>query len=514
METSRTDKAPHSSKLEELENKLGIVPQFDGLLELEGLDEDLSMSIPSTLDVAENRDRRGSSARNVLIMNEYTPAEFALALEAASLGDRVRALRLGAPVMQVDTSGNYVHRVTVSAEALMTTPNNGPVPVPREDQESNDRKDPWLITVLSRKGTGGFPVGSSNFIFDLFVRRRYMAYKDLKCYQEIMRTLPEEESALASMTRSFSRGLRMLPSFNSLTTAAANTTPQAAAAAAVSTLSGVLSRSSSPSTSPPSNSPIMNMSSNNETPLYLHNPDELGEEEPESEPVSSLPEGITRMQHLPSSANTHFQHEFKIDGDGKTAKTLHSFLTYHLPSRMSVTVIEWLAMQDPTLVFSPKRPQLPGQHHPGLGLGRQVTKMLISVSKEKGRDCLLSIPEYFHNAVVYKAAGWFFLNPAFEGYMRALLMDLGADIQSKGLAAVSWAFQSCHVVDASGVVEVWQAQEQFLPLSYKMRSYLGSSEYIRLVAKFTKRYAGKLRIDWANAKELERYFVSGGKAEE
>ncbi|KAI8609757.1 hypothetical protein BC830DRAFT_1149061 [Chytriomyces sp. MP71] len=308
-----------------------------------------------------------------------------------------------------------------------------------------------------------------------------MAFKDLKCYQEIMRTLPEHESnLLIAMTRSITRGLRMLPPFASSTTS--SHTDEATAVT---------------NTAPTDT-------------LRISNPDEpVRASSFEDEPPATLPEGITRMQHLASDAATRFQHEFKIEGDGATAKTLHTFLTAHLPSRLSVTVVEWLAMQNPTRAFTPARPQLPGQHHPGLGLGRTVTKMLVAISREKGRDCLLSIPEYFHNAVAYKAAGWFFVNPAFEGYMRALLIDLGADLETKGLSAVSWAFQNCHVVDANGVVEVWQAQEQILSVSNRMKSYLASSEYVRLVTKFTKRYAGKLHIDWSSAKELDKYLLPG-----
>ncbi|KAI9332203.1 hypothetical protein BDR26DRAFT_869467 [Obelidium mucronatum] len=227
----------------------------------------------------------------------------------------------------------------------------------------------------------------------------------------------------------------------------------------------------------------------------------------------ALPTSPDKRPQTTIGATGHFQHEFTID-DGRTARTLYNFLSTHLPKRMSVTIVEWLALQNPLLQFSPSRPRLPGQHHPGLGVARQVTTMLVHMCQEKDRDCLVSSPEYFHNAVIYRLNGWRFLNPAFEGYLIALMDDLKSDIEEKGLAAVSWAFQNCHVVDDAGVVEVWQMHEQYLPVSSRMKAYADSFEYTRLVEKFAQRYRGKLHIDWENAKDLEQYIVQKPKAQQ
>ena len=37
-----------------------------------------------------------------------------------------------------------------------------------------------------------------------------------------------------------------------------------------------------------------------------------------------------------------------------------------------VLAVRWLALQDPAAAFTPDRPRLPGQTHPGLHLGRRV----------------------------------------------------------------------------------------------------------------------------------------------
>ena len=39
---------------------------------------------------------------------------------------------------------------------------------------------------------------------------------------------------------------------------------------------------------------------------------------------------------------------------------------------LSALVVGWLALQDPRASFTAERPRLPGQTHPGLGLGRHL----------------------------------------------------------------------------------------------------------------------------------------------
>ncbi|KAJ3061498.1 hypothetical protein HDU98_002603 [Podochytrium sp. JEL0797] len=421
------------SKLEKLEGSL--MPNFDGLLELEGLSTDLAEALPSI-------DGHGNQARRaVLIMNEYTPDEVCAAMETFGIAAPLRQLGLGGLVLQVDTSGEFVQRVTLSAVDLV----KDALP---ELAAATGAPPPFYTIVLSRKGKGGFPVGADNFLCDLFVRRRFMAFENLKCYQEIMQILPPEVSALAALSQRITQF-------------------------AVSVATEVIHAFEPPSR----HEALENNSARN-----------------------------TVMRGLPATAPTSFQHEFAID-DGRTARILYDFMSQNLPEQMSVTIIEWLALQNPLLEFKPSRPRLPGQHHPGLGVARQVTQMLVHMCEDKKRDCLVSSPEYFHNAAVYRLAGWRFLNPAFEGYLVALLDDLKVDLEEKGLSAVGWAFQNCHVVNADGVVEVWQMQEQYLPVSDRMKAYADSAEYTRLVERFARRYRGKLHIDWDNALELQKYIV-------
>ncbi|KAJ3110172.1 hypothetical protein HK100_003132 [Physocladia obscura] len=459
------------TKLGDIETQLGnasrsLVPDFSGMMELEGLGADLAAALP-TLD-SESGFR--AAASTALVMHEFGPAELGERLEKAGIAGPLRALPgIGRLILQIDTSGDYVHRVTVSATNLLSPPSSSD----KTDAETNRDEAGFLIVVLGPHASGGLlAVGTDNFLVDLFLRRRFLFFENLKCFQDISSNLPKDPSPFEQVSRSISHLASSIAS--SLTPPATHPTTLTAAVT-VANLSTIERETPHPAI------PFRNSNSNNNTKQF----------------------------QLTSNSETFYQHEFSID-DGKTAKLLNAFMRASLPEKISATVVEWLALQNPKAEFGGrKKMQLPGQHHPGLGLGRQVTDMLGHMCQEKHRDCLVSSPEYFHNAVMYNLGGWKFLNPAFQGYLEALQDDLKADLEEKGMAAVSWAFMNGHVMSKDGIIEVWQLHEQFLPISSRMIAFSTSHEYTRLVTKFSKRYRGKVHVDWENAKEIEQYVLIG-----
>lgn len=141
---------------------------------------------------------------------------------------------------------------------------------------------------------------------------------------------------------------------------------------------------------------------------------------------------------------------------------------------LPVVAIEWLLMQDPRHDFTPERPALPGQDHPGLGLGRTVLALLELSCERLGRQGLLVFPEHYHNAVLYRSR-FRFLDPAREGEQEALERDLGA----LGLAGASWALEEGRVVDeATGAPHPWRAEEMIDPCAAPdLREALDSAAY-------------------------------------
>lgn len=164
--------------------------------------------------------------------------------------------------------------------------------------------------------------------------------------------------------------------------------------------------------------------------------------------------------------------------------------------KLQMIVIEWLRMQDPLKSFGERTP-LPGQLHPGLGLGNEAAKILCSLARNKGRDGILNLPEHFYNAYLY-AQGfnlYHFLNPAFEGYFKSICKAIEPDIKERGISAVAWAvfrgMLHCRMPDDDSDLGVpvtpsrikWVSQEQVCPLSGRMNKYFKSSEYANAVKK-------------------------------
>ena len=151
---------------------------------------------------------------------------------------------------------------------------------------------------------------------------------------------------------------------------------------------------------------------------------------------------------------------------------------------LSFLAIHWLALQDPRGRFSRERPRLPGQRYPGLGLGRLLYALVLDWAQAWGKDAVLNLPEYFHNAVFYGSARpgtaaasaplFRFLSPARQGRFEALRRDL-ADLP---IAAASAALDKRRVRErATGRVVRWEAGEMVVPLTPGLRDYLESPEY-------------------------------------
>lgn len=146
---------------------------------------------------------------------------------------------------------------------------------------------------------------------------------------------------------------------------------------------------------------------------------------------------------------------------------------------LNVLAIEWILMQHHRGDFEPDRRRLPGQKHPGLGLGRKVMDLLIWVATLLEKDALINIPEYFHNAVFYDH--WFkFIDPAAQGVYDAILERLSA--QGFNLAEISFAAYLDSLVDTrTGKPFIWRTSEQVLPRTRAGRDYLAHPEYLRRV---------------------------------
>jgi len=114
-----------------------------------------------------------------------------------------------------------------------------------------------------------------------------------------------------------------------------------------------------------------------------------------------------------------------------------------LESSYEVLTVDWLSLRDPSASFTDERMRLPGQDCPGLGVGERVLEMLYRVVDRLDLDGLLTVPEHFHNAVLY-ARELPYVDPWYQGQLDALNALL---FEREGLsfAQAAWAVHWGHV---------------------------------------------------------------------
>lgn len=152
-------------------------------------------------------------------------------------------------------------------------------------------------------------------------------------------------------------------------------------------------------------------------------------------------------------------------------------------------VLEWLTLQNPLLSFSEKRPPLPGQQHPGLGLRKKVVDIFVYLARLLGKDGLLAFPAYFHNALLFSRF-FYFLNP--EKLAEVLAIEKAfPKIPFKHLAWI--VYLNC-LRQEDGRAYEWKAEEQVYPIQGELEDYFDSKKYKQLVKQSLKERS--FTIDW------------------
>jgi hypothetical protein len=145
---------------------------------------------------------------------------------------------------------------------------------------------------------------------------------------------------------------------------------------------------------------------------------------------------------------------------------------------LSLLMIRWLALQHPKGRFTRDRPRLPGQRFPGLGLSKPVVLRLLHWARAWGKDGLVNVPEYYHNAVFYSAI-FRFLSPERQGRFEALRRDLAR----LSVARASAAVDAGRVAALSGDGPFsWRPGEMVTPLTAPLQAYLDSADYSAAVS--------------------------------
>ena len=147
-----------------------------------------------------------------------------------------------------------------------------------------------------------------------------------------------------------------------------------------------------------------------------------------------------------------------------------------VPEHADVVMVDWLLMQNPRGSFSATRPRLPGQRYPGTGLGRDIAQMLMLLCRRVQREALITIPERFHLAELYRRSGWLPINLDEEH----ALTDVLYATRSLTLAARAWAVERELVRDTDGAPFIYHPHERVMPVSERVEGALAPGGFFML----------------------------------
>ena len=170
------------------------------------------------------------------------------------------------------------------------------------------------------------------------------------------------------------------------------------------------------------------------------------------------------FDHLERLGFRQFRAEFDAPGAGERVRVLgqaggeeHLLIEVVLERRhladVDVLYVHWVSLRNPRAQFSDRRPRLPGQDVPGLGISREIVTMLALMATRLGLAGLVFRPSHFH--VAFAARHEFrFLDPRRQGRFEALMRDLAGVPLLEGTLAVS-----AGKVLMNGAPYTWEADE-------------------------------------------------------
>lgn len=176
--------------------------------------------------------------------------------------------------------------------------------------------------------------------------------------------------------------------------------------------------------------------------------------------------------------------------------------SFIFPEPLRVLKVEWLNLQNPTAEFTERRPRLPGQRRPGLGMGDELFALFTLMARYLKVDGVLNVPEHYHTALMFSRR-FSHLDTRKEASLRSVARDLW---QKYRLAVIAWASTLGAIRETnSGEYFNWQPARQIIAIKPLLRSYFSSDAYKSLVREFSEQQSyvldkEKLRAELA---ELE-----------
>ncbi len=173
----------------------------------------------------------------------------------------------------------------------------------------------------------------------------------------------------------------------------------------------------------------------------------------------------------------------------------------HRQTTADCFIVEWFLLQNPIKPFSKRRPQLPGQDHPGLGVSMRIFEILYWSARRLGADGVLFVPNYLHTGLFY-GRQCAFIDPVRQGELLALRNKME---KRYSLDQFSWACAEGHLLEKkTGQPYLWTPAPMVLPVSRKIKDWFYSAPYTTrmrdakkaLKVKIRKGYIKEYRSDW------------------
>jgi len=172
----------------------------------------------------------------------------------------------------------------------------------------------------------------------------------------------------------------------------------------------------------------------------------------------------------------------------------------------NVLQVEWLLLQNPQQKFSLEKPPLPGQIHPGLGIGDRLMEILIILTRRLRLEGIVNKPRYFHTAFMFSKE-FVFINP----FNQALMFAISKNLLAKySFWMVAWAAHfNCIINKKDGKSLDWVAGNLILPFAKDLIKYFRSWEYQQEVSRLMKKFNFEIELDKLRSalrrNDLEQY---------
>mgnify|MGYP000994322578 FL=1 len=144
--------------------------------------------------------------------------------------------------------------------------------------------------------------------------------------------------------------------------------------------------------------------------------------------------------------------------------------------------VEWICLQDPMRKYRRNQIPLPGQSHPGLGMGWQVLLILKLMARRMGSPGLFNCPEFYHNARFFHRF-FHFAAPAAEADLLAI------DRDTFPIHSVETSWLIVHRLLKRHELQTpyeWKGTPQILPLHPLLHAYFHSDAYLHAVHEHLK----------------------------